>query len=81
LLAGVNDNVQALVELSQRLLECRVLPYYLHKNDPIAGTAHFEVSVERGLELIAALRARLPGYAVPVLVQELAGELSKTVLA
>lgn len=80
LLAGVNDCVEVLTDLSQRLLDCRVLPYYLHKNDPIAGTAHFEVSVARGLELIAAMRTRLPGYAVPQFVQEVAGELSKTVL-
>jgi L-lysine 2,3-aminomutase len=58
-----------------------VLPYYLHKNDPVAGTAHFEVSIERGKKLIEAMRASLPGYAVPRFVQELAGEPSKTVLA
>jgi len=81
LLRGVNDDAQTLIELSQRLLDCRVLPYYLHKNDPVAGTAHFEVSIERGKKLIEAMRASLPGYAVPRFVQELAGEPSKTVLA
>jgi KamA family protein len=81
LLRGVNDSAEALVALSERLLECGVLPYYLHKNDPIIGTAHFEVSVERGIELINALRAVLPGYAVPRFVQEIAGQPNKTVLA
>jgi EF-P beta-lysylation protein EpmB len=80
LLSGVNDNFEALKRLSLRLLDCRVLPYYLHKNDPVSGTAHFEVSVERGLELIEQLRANLPGYAVPRFVQEIAGEPSKVVL-
>lgn len=81
LLRGINDSVEALVELSERLLECRVLPYYLHKNDPIAGTAHFEVSIERGIELVKQMRAGLPGYAVPRFVQEVAGEPGKSVLA
>ncbi len=81
LLAGVNDQIETLVELSERLLAASVLPYYLHQLDPIQGTAHFEVPIERGLELIRSIRARLPGYAVPRYVQELAGEPSKTVLA
>ena len=81
LLAGVNDDEDTLVNLSERLLAANVLPYYLHQLDPISGTSHFEVPIERGLELINAIRARLPGYAVPRYVQELEGEASKTVLA
>ena len=81
LLAGVNDNAETLVELSERLLSAEVLPYYLHQLDPIKGTAHFEVPVETGLKLIDSIRAQLPGYAVPRYVQELAGEPNKTVLA
>ena len=56
LLRKINDQAQTLIELSQRLLESRVLPYYLHKNDPVIGTSHFEVSVERGIELINEMR-------------------------
>lgn len=81
LLRGINDDVDALVELSERLLEVRAMPYYLHQLDRVAGAAHFEVPVEQGRELVAQLRARLPGYAVPRYVAELPGELSKTVLA
>lgn len=81
LLAGVNDNVAALEGLSQRLIDLRVLPYYLHQLDQVAGAAHFEVPVERGKELIEALRRRLPGYAVPRYVRETAGAPSKVVLA
>jgi EF-P beta-lysylation protein EpmB len=77
LLRGVNDEVQTLVELSRRLLDYRVLPYYLHQLDRVIGAAHFEVPVTRGRELIAALRARLPGYAVPRYVQEIPGTESK----
>lgn len=81
LLAGVNDDADTLVDLSERLLTANVLPYYLHQLDPISGTSHFEISVEKGRELINAIRARLPGYAVPRYVQELEGEPNKTVLA
>ncbi len=80
LLSGVNDSVEVLAELSERLLDCRVLPYYLHQLDRVAGAAHFEVPVEKGRQIIARLRERLPGFAVPRYVREIAGELSKTVL-
>lgn len=78
LLRGVNDSETALAELSERLSELRIVPYYLHQLDRVAGAAHFEVPTERGLELLAALRRRLPGYAVPRYVREIAGEPHKT---
>ena len=81
LLRGVNDNPDALVALSQRLIDLRVVPYYLHQLDRVAGAAHFEVPVEQGKRLIAALRAHLPGYAVPRYVQEIPGQPNKVVLA
>jgi EF-P beta-lysylation protein EpmB len=80
LLAGINDDVAVLRELCARLVDLRVMPYYLHQLDRVQGAAHFEVPVERGLELIAQLRALLPGYAVPRYVQETAGQASKRVL-
>ncbi len=81
LLRGVNDSSDALVDLSQRLLDGEVLPYYLHQLDPVIGASHFEVSIERGKQLIQEIRARLPGFAVPRYVQEIAGRPNKTVLA
>jgi KamA family protein len=81
LLSGVNDSADALAELCERLVDLRVTPYYLHQLDRVTGAAHFEVSIERGLELMAELRRRLPGYAVPRYVQEIEGEPHKTVLA
>lgn len=81
LLAGVNDDVATLAELSERLFACGALPYYLHLLDRVAGAAHFEVDAERGSALVAALRTHLPGYLVPRLVRETAGELSKTPIA
>lgn len=73
LLRGINDDVETLAELCEKLVDLGVLPYYLHQLDRVVGTAHFEVPETRGLELIAALRPRLPGYAIPQFVREVAG--------
>lgn len=81
LLKGVNDTADVLTELCQRLIDLRVMPYYLHQLDRVAGAAHFEVDVAEGRKLMAQLRTRLPGYGVPKYVQEQAGELHKVVLA
>ena len=80
LLRGVNDDVDALAALSQRLFDCGVLPYYLHQLDRVNGAAHFAVDDERARGLIDALRGRLSGYLVPRLVREIAGESAKTPL-
>jgi EF-P beta-lysylation protein EpmB len=73
LLRGVNDDLETLAALSERLVDLRAMPYYLHQLDQVTGAAHFEVPIARGLELMEGLRARLPGYAVPRYVQEQAG--------
>ncbi|MES2142257.1 MAG: EF-P beta-lysylation protein EpmB [Pseudomonadota bacterium] len=77
LLKGVNDSVEALVTLSQRLFEYGILPYYLHLLDKVQGAAHFEVDVDRAKVLIVAVREKLAGYLVPRLVKEQAGEKYK----
>ncbi len=81
LLKRVNDSAAALIDLSRRLVDLRVMPYYLHQLDRVAGAAHFEVPIERGLQLMAEMRTQLPGYAVPRYVQEIAGEQHKRILA
>jgi EF-P beta-lysylation protein EpmB len=81
LLRGVNDTVDALAELCERGFAAGVLPYYLHQLDRVAGTAHFEVEDARALALHAALAARLPGYLLPRLVREVAGDPAKRALA
>jgi EF-P beta-lysylation protein EpmB len=78
LLRGVNDEVEVLAELCRRLVNLRVMPYYLHQLDRVAGAAHFEVPLERAQAIARELRERLPGYAVPRLVAEIAGEPSKS---
>ena len=81
LLKGVNDNATTLYDLSERLSELSVQPYYLHLLDPVAGASHFDVSEQDGVELIAQLRTLLPGYLVPRLVREQQGKPSKTAIS
>jgi L-lysine 2,3-aminomutase len=80
LLRGINDEADVLSALSERLMAAGVLPYYLHQLDRVTGAAHFEVDDARAKALVDTLRARLPGYLVPRLVRESAGEKSKTPL-
>ena len=77
LLRDINDDFETLFELYEKLITLRMVPYYLHQLDRIAGAAHFEVDPERGLELMDRLYRSLPGYAVPRYVREVPGERSK----
>lgn len=80
LLHQINDTAEAQIALSQRLHDCGVLPYYLHLLDPTRGAMHFEVAESRGLQIIADMRATLPGYLVPRLVREEPGKTAKTAI-
>src|SRR5690348_1194699 len=80
LLRGVNDNVEVLAELSRRLFDTGVLPYYLHVLDRVRGAAHFAVPDQEARELAGALAARLSGYLVPRLVREVYGAPAKVTL-
>jgi EF-P beta-lysylation protein EpmB len=81
LLRGVNDAIDTLAGLSERLVEIGIVPYYLHLLDRVRGTAAFEVDASRARSLHAQLKARLPGYAVPRLAREVPGEPAKVWLA
>lgn len=77
LLRGVNDRVEDQVDLSLRLIDCGVIPYYLHQMDAVAGAHHFFVPEAKGRLLLKTMQDRLPGYAVPRYVREVPGEASK----
>jgi EF-P beta-lysylation protein EpmB len=80
LLKHVNDSLEILTSLSERLFAAGILPYYLHLLDRVQGAAHFEVDEASARALQQGLLASLPGYLVPKLVREIAGEASKTPL-
>jgi EF-P beta-lysylation protein EpmB len=77
LLRGINDSVEALVDLFKELANNGIIPYYLHQFDPVLGAMHFEVSHNIGMSIHAELKNHLPGYAVPSYVQEIPGKKSK----
>ena len=81
LLRGVNDSLAAQRELWTTLFSCGVVPYYLHLLDPVAGAAHFAVSLPVAQRLMLELAASLPGYLVPRLVAEQPGAPAKTWMA
>ena len=80
LLKGVNDSAQILIELSHRLFYARVMPYYLHVLDKVKGAHHFDLEIDKIEQIYAEVLASLPGYLVPKLVREIAGEQNKTPL-
>lgn len=80
LLKNVNDSAETLINLSHRLFEARILPYYLHVLDKVKGAHHFDLNSERVDQIYQDVLAGLPGYLVPKLVREIAGEKNKTPL-
>lgn len=78
LLKRINDTAQALHDLFSLLADHGIIPYYLHQLDPVEGAMHFEVSEEKGLELMKEISRSLSGYAVPRYVREIPGAASKT---
>ncbi|MCU4432010.1 EF-P beta-lysylation protein EpmB [Acinetobacter pittii] len=80
LLKGVNDSAQTLIDLSYRLFEARVMPYYLHVLDKVKGAQHFDLESSEIDDIYRDVLANLPGYLVPKLVREIAGEKNKTPL-
>src|ERR1700737_1365453 len=73
LLRGVNDNAATLEALMRAFVECRIKPYYLHHGDLAPGTAHLRTTLERGQELMRALRGRVSGLCQPDYVLDIPG--------
>ncbi len=78
LLKGINDKTETLVELSEKLFDAGIHPYYLHLFDPVQGAAHFDVKEEVAVKIMNQMLATLPGYLMPKLVREIAGQANKT---
>lgn len=73
LLKGVNDNAEVMKAHVQKLLMCRVRPYYVYQCDLIRGSAHLRASVRRGIRIMDSLRGHTTGYAVPQYVIDAPG--------
>ena len=81
LLAGVNDSPEAMEALLRAMLAARIKPYYLHQLDAAPGTARFHVPIERGRAILAALRGRISGLAIPAYVLDIPGGHGKVPIA
>ena len=79
-LRGVNDDADTLEALMRTLVEVRVRPYYLHHGDKAPGTSHFRTTIAEGRPLMAELRRRLSGLALPTYVLDLPGAHGKVPL-
>ena len=77
LLKGINNNSDTLATLSKQLFNHGVMPYYLHLLDKVTGVAHFNVTETEAKQLFQHLLSTLPGYLVPKMVKEVAGQASK----
>jgi lysine 2,3-aminomutase len=73
LLKGVNDDPKVMMKLMHELLKARVRPYYIYMADQVAGGEHFRTTVQKGLEIIQALRGWTSGLAVPHFVIDAPG--------
>lgn len=80
LLKGINDQVDVQQQLSEKLFEQGILPYYLFTLDPVKGAAHFDIPDEEAVKLHQQMQAVLPGYLVPKLAREIPGKTEKTLL-
>ena len=80
LLKGVNDSADVLTDLSYKLFDTGVMPYYLHVLDKVKGAHHFDSNAQDIQDIYTQVLANLPGYLVPKLVREIAGENNKTPL-
>jgi lysine 2,3-aminomutase len=86
LLRGVNDRAETLAALFRECLSLGLSPYYLFQLDPAPGTDHFRVPLKEGLDLYEALKALVPGPALPAYAVDLPGgggkiRLHKAVIA
>ena len=73
LLRHVNEDPEVMKVHVQKLLQCRVRPYYIYQCDLISGSAHLRTSVRQGLKVMEAPRGHTTGYAVPTYVIDAPG--------
>jgi len=78
LLKGINDDANVLAQLSEDLFDIGIQPYYLHMFDPVQGAAHFNVAENEAVNIVNQTMAILPGFLMPKLVREIAGQTNKT---
>jgi L-lysine 2,3-aminomutase len=73
LLHGVNDSVEALLDLCFVLLDdARIMPYYFYMCDMIPGSEHWRLSLAQAQNLQHQIMGYLPGFATPRMICDVA---------
>lgn len=80
LLKDVNDDASVLADLSEKLFEAGVLPYYLHLLDPVKGAHHFEINNDTARTIYQQLAGKISGFLLPKLVRDIPGANAKTLV-
>lgn len=80
LLKNINNDANILENLSNKLIENNIIPYYLHILDKVQGTSHFYVSVKEAKKIFKKLSTMVSGYMLPKLVIDTPNSLSKHIL-
>lgn len=71
LLKGINDSPDTLAKLFTGLLKINIKPYYLFHGDPVLGTTCFRTGLKAGLDIMAQLRSKISGLAIPAFAFDL----------
>lgn len=77
LLHDVNDDKYCIQKTNEELQKYRVIPYYLFHPKDIKGTSHFQVGIDKGLEIMKHLEGRTSGMCKPTYVYNAPGGLGK----
>ena len=78
LLKDINDDASILAQLSEKLFDCKILPYYLHLLDKVTGAHHFDTSEKHARAIMKQLQTELAGFLIPKLVREEGGKPHKS---
>ncbi|KFJ43895.1 EF-P beta-lysylation protein EpmB [Francisella philomiragia] len=75
LLKDINDDANVLYALSTKLINAKVIPYYIHSLDTVSGTKHYNVDCAK--DIMKKLSEISSGFMVPILTKEIPGYPSK----
>lgn len=65
LLKGINDSIETMKQLVQKLVYFRIRPYYIYQAQTLYGTTHFITPIEKGIDIINNLRGYTSGICEP----------------
>ena len=77
LLHNVNDDKYCIQKTNEELQKYRVIPYYIFHPKDVRGTKHFQVGIDKGLEIMKHLEGRTSGMCKPTYVYNSPGGLGK----